>query len=410
MGRFLGSVLVLGLVPLLLLVDLLACPRPAAPLTGCSQAALAVDGVQLTVTAPAIPGPFVLPEPGSALQVATASAAQPFLELSVTAVPYGARPPSEALPQARPGAATLYREALAAARRGQGASPQDGPLARLFGQEVAGSLCTVGLPVAGGQVRPVRIGEWVAEAGGRLWILRLAAEEGPDTFFAGLRLTSADLSAPSPSLAHARRPAPPVGSLAVDLPPPGWWHGECDTEHYQAQAGRPAYPLGAAYRGVKACGPRPWADGAPDVLVRFYPGAWGHYEWQCVELAMRYLYLAYGVPPYGANGKDVVERYAGTRLVQVWDGTAGQPPQPGDVISFGATTTYGHTVVVAASTVDGAGNGTIDTVSQDDTADGWRRYAVRGWRVVASPPAVGWLHDPRGPALVGRVWLPAVAR
>ena len=71
-----------------------------------------------------------------------------------------------------------------------------------------------------------------------------------------------------------------------------------------------AHPLGASYRGVEVCGPRPGADGAPNRLVRFFPGAWGELEWQCVELSMRYLYLAYGVLPYGANGKDVVANYS----------------------------------------------------------------------------------------------------
>ena len=42
---------------------------------------------------------------------------------------------------------------------------------------------------------------------------------------------------------------------------------------------------------MTACGPRPIADGAPDVLVNFFPGSWGEFDFECVELAMRYLYL-----------------------------------------------------------------------------------------------------------------------
>ena len=34
------------------------------------------------------------------------------------------------------------------------------------------------------------------------------------------------------------------------------------------------------------------------------PGhVFGEGEWQCVELAMRFMALVYGVRPYGANGK-----------------------------------------------------------------------------------------------------------
>ncbi len=391
--------------PLLaLLAALLAIPyatvRSATP-----TAVLMVDGVRLSLTAPALPGPFVSPDPDSALQVATAASVDPFREVSLTAAPYGGRPAGEALPAAGRGLAERYRGALWAIRRGQGANPEAAPTANLFGQAVIGSQSLVSLPI-GGQLRPVRIAEWVAEAGQRIWILRAAEEVAPGTAaeqgaFAGLCVSSPDVSVPSSSRTARARPLAPTGTApalwaAADLPAPGWWYGDCDTDYYQAQGGTPAYALGAAYRGVKACGPRPWADGAPDVLVRFYPAAWGEYEWECVELSMRYLYLAYGIAPYGANGNQVVDNYRGTRLVKVYDGTVGEAPQPGDVLSLGVTSTYGHTVVVAAAQVDTTGNGWIDTVSQNDSATGWRRYAVTNWHVASSSGTIGWLHDAQG--------------
>ncbi len=58
------------------------------------------------------------------------------------------------------------------------------------------------------------------------------------------------------------------------------------------------------------CGPRRNADGGTDRLVRFFTGAWGEQEWECVELAMRFMYLAYGVSPYSANGMDVYANYS----------------------------------------------------------------------------------------------------
>src|SRR5690242_9498837 len=142
-------------------------------------------------------------------------------------------------------------------------------------------------------------------------------------------------------------PAPAAPSdTSTPLAAPSWWSGSCDSGNYPG-----AHPLGASYRGVAVCGPRPGADGAANRLVRFFPGAWGELEWQCVELSMRFMYVAYGVSPYGANGKDVVDNYttaAGGGLVKVTNGTAGKAPAPGDVISFGptATSAFGHTGVI----------------------------------------------------------------
>lgn len=189
----------------------------------------------------------------------------------------------------------------------------------------------------------------------------------------------------------------PTGSGSL-LPAPSWWSGNCDSGNYAG-----AHPLGASYRGVEVCGPRPGADGAPNRLVRFFPGAWGELEWQCVELSMRFMYLAYGVSPYGANGKDVVDNYtsaSGGGLVRIANGTPGTPPAPGDVISFGATGTssLGHTGVVESSSVDGSGNGTIHILSQNDSPDGWRTVSVRNWSVDGPAGGLGavtgWLHKP----------------
>jgi hypothetical protein len=194
-------------------------------------------------------------------------------------------------------------------------------------------------------------------------------------------------------------------SVSACLPPPepgvsspSWWSGTCDSGNYPG-----AHPLGASYRGVEVCGPRPGADGAPNRLVRFFPGAWGELEWQCVELSMRFMYLAYGVSPYGANGKDVVANYStayGGGLVKVGNGIADTKPAPGDVISFGptATSSFGHTGVVESTHVDAAGNGEIHILSQNDTADGWRVIPVSNWSVNGPATGLGavsgWLHKP----------------
>jgi hypothetical protein len=192
---------------------------------------------------------------------------------------------------------------------------------------------------------------------------------------------------------------------AVDAPRPSWWDGDCDANHWNTAAaakgwtGEGAHRLGASYLGVPVCGPRPGADDAPDVTWT-RPG-WGEYEWECVELAMRFMVQVYGVSPYNANGGDVVRNYqpsAGGGLVTVGNGTAGQAPQPGDVISFDRPGGYGHVLVVTGTSVDGAGNGTVRTMSQNDTADGWRDLTVENWVVKGwgSYTPYAWLHDPAG--------------
>jgi hypothetical protein len=193
---------------------------------------------------------------------------------------------------------------------------------------------------------------------------------------------------------------PPGTAPDTPVAAPAWWSGSCDSGNYPG-----AHPLGASYRGVEVCGPRPGADGAPNRPVQFFAGAWGELEWQCVELSMRFMYLAYGVSPYGANGKDVVDNYTpadGGNLTKVANGTPLAPPLPGDVISFGPTPTSsaGHTGVVAATIIDATGTGTVRILSQNDTDDGWRNISMTNW-TVDGPSAglgvvTGWLHLPAG--------------
>jgi hypothetical protein len=109
----------------------------------------------------------------------------------------------------------------------------------------------------------------------------------------------------------------------------------------------------------------------------------------------------YGVTAYGGNGNGVVRNYStsyGGNLEKVNNGTAGKAPLPGDIISFDKGTAPGHVVVVASSSVNGSGNGTVRVLSQNDTADGWRTLTVTGWTVqgFGSYVPYGWLHDPAG--------------
>jgi hypothetical protein len=263
----------------------------------------------------------------------------------------------------------------------------------------------VSLNVDGPVAKLVMIDEWVMEAGNRLWIVRASAELESGNLGAqagtgseGLTITSNTLDRPTtlsidPSDAAAASSA--QGVQAAALSTPSWWQGDCDNATYSAgSGGRASYRLGEVYLGLPACGPRPWSDNAPDVLVRFFPGSWGAYEWQCVELSMRFMYLMYGINPYQGNGSQVVWNYTGSRLVKISNGTAGKAPQPNDILSYGSTSTAGHTAVVTSSSVDSNGNGTITVIEQNSAASGRSTLAVTNWTVSGNAGAIsGWLHD-----------------
>ena len=180
---------------------------------------------------------------------------------------------------------------------------------------------------------------------------------------------------------------PAVGSLEyairadqAELPQPSWWSGSCN-----ANRSRGAYPLGASFRGVAACGPQPGkSDGR---LVRFFPTAWGEYEWQCTELVYRFMYLAYGFVPYNGNGDQVVDNYRpayGGSMVKVTNGS-GELPVPGDVLSFLSV----HAAIVTGVHVDAQGNGSIDILEQNAPGDGSTKLAVNGFRIAR---VKNWLH------------------
>ena len=353
---------------------------------------------------------MVASDPTSAIQMATAvQRGVHFRQLSVTAVPFGTMPPTESLPRAGPGRAPSYRSALWAFREEQGGSPKGGPNAFLFGQDILGMMSVTTLPVRGEPI-PVVIGEWIVEAGPRLWIVRAGQEleldedrslaaSGVTTSLSDLSLASPEVNEPSTSLRAARTPVgsdpqthESAGAPAV-LPQPHWWDGDCDTNNFEYWTGAAAYPLGGEYRGVKACGPRPWADGGPSRWVNFGEGA-TQIEWQCPELTKRFLYLAYGIPPYSAHGSQVVENYEGDLLEKVYNCTVGRAPGPGDVMSYGPLSSYGHTSLVKLSEVDVNGDGSITIIEQNSSTSGQNTYLVVDWCVQSSYGEVSWLHLP----------------
>jgi hypothetical protein len=195
----------------------------------------------------------------------------------------------------------------------------------------------------------------------------------------------------------------------ADVGAPSWWSGDCDADHWNAVAiskgwtGAGSHRLGASYLGVPVCGPRRSGDSAPD--VQWSRPGWGHFEWECTELAFRFMAQVYGVSAYGANGSGVVRNYSpsyGGNLQTVTNGSLGRPPLPGDIMSFDNTAdpvnNFGHVAVVVSTTVDGNGNGSVRVMTQNDTVDGWRTLTLTKWAVgsFGSQVPYGWLHDPAG--------------
>jgi formylglycine-generating enzyme required for sulfatase activity len=373
-----------------------------------------------------MPGKLAASEPDDANQLATAYSLDPFEEFSIVSIAYGETAPVEQLPTAESGGADIYRSALASVRTEQGGTPTAGPTVDLFDQAITGSYSIVSLKITSDVEKSTLIVEWVADAIDHLWIVRISRDvsDGTDVdkYLASLESISIDStilpSRASDSLEQVEDTGNEISvSQSVDaLPTPSWWSGDCDLNNYTSATGIASYRLGATYDGLVACGPRPYIYTYPSVLnpgpiVRFFDGAWGEYEWQCVELAMRYLYLKYGITPYKANGKDVVSNlkvyHPESTLSIIWNGTANKAPQPGDVISFSATFPYGHVAVVTSSSVDSSGNGTITVVEQNSSSNGLRTIPVAKWRIGSSMTAINWLHENSTPIPGEMVFVPA---
>jgi hypothetical protein len=206
-------------------------------------------------------------------------------------------------------------------------------------------------------------------------------------------------------------------TLVGSLPTASWWrlaNGPCDQTHM------PSYQLGtASFLGMPACGPGGTA------IQETFPDGRQRPEWQCVELSERWMYLAWGVDPYLADGSQVVTGYSywqhqgsnslntnGPPLVVDTNNTTGQAPQPGDVLSWGDPnvamtnqTVYGHTAVVTAvqQSVITSGYGDISIIEENSSSTGTGTLVDTNWKVTdpnsngGGWSVLGWLHNPTWP-------------
>ncbi len=121
--------------------------------------------------------PFTTTEPRAVSQVAVASAPRPPRSFTITAVPFGTSPGTEAVPIAKPNAAKTYHDAIRAYRaKYEIEFEPNGPAATLFGQKVSSQVTLAQLRTNTEQLQPTLIVEWVVEAGQRIWIIRIVKQ------------------------------------------------------------------------------------------------------------------------------------------------------------------------------------------------------------------------------------------
>lgn len=403
-----------------------------------TQSQFVLDNVSIEVSSSALPqADFAVAQPGAANQVASAYTQEPLQEFSVLAVPFGTQPTIENLPPAQAGAVSQYLDALAnqaAAQQDENlfVSPVPAPI-KLFGQDAQGIVSVYNHTGLTGDAVPIAIAEYVAEAGNRLWVVRISHQQNLQAgqfsletlkpfldLVADTALSSDSVDVPT-SLstggqldddADSRRGQPPdsVAKTAsmtartmpercrpIDgpgLPTPPWWNGQFDSGHFPG-----SFRLGASYRNVLAIGPK-----NSFVQVNFQAPAPNvqQLEWQCAEICKRFLFQAYNIPPYSAHGYQMVTNYPAQFLNvkhRFWINNPGSPPAPlpNDVLAYGLKE-FGHTSICVDTCVGSDGNGYIVIMEQNNDPSGWQQLPVINWEVKGSIIVTRYLHElPREP-------------
>jgi CHAP domain len=408
----------LGLTTLTLAFAVCAAQLPASARVR-PTATFVVDGVKVAASGADLQGQVLSSNPGDATQETTVLDLSHRRVISVIAVPFGTRPATEdALPFAHRGGAQAYHQALHDFRSRDGEFALDAPPIHLFGRLVTGDVGqrTEHLKSASGREvnRDVFTIEWVAEAGPRLWIVRArlfepAGHGMADVYdfansLSGLTIwAEGSLSAPTtiaPDTADGATARPSVSPDQMQDRKPPFYASGCDTENYDRVSGRTDWRnrLGATFRGIPACGPRP-AMGAPLVPAGFIPAAPAAvFQFDAMEFSLRWMYLGFGTPPIPGNGDQLLTNYdplAGGQPLFKYANVPGGAvhPQPGDVLCYDTGGSGGHTSVVAGTHVDSRGNGWIDAIEQNNSARGFAQLRVIGGEVVTNlgGPIFGWL-------------------
>jgi hypothetical protein len=314
--------------------------------------------------------------------------------------------PGNGRPVYTSGGASAYRRTvwdMEAARTDRRVS---GGLMGIFWDEtVPGMQLDLILPTSSGDLR-VRSIEWYVEHANRLWSfiltwdmeMRNAGEwQAASRNFtvqksAGGRLADTAINLGTAwwesqaGVVDARIGAP------VDVGTPSWWSGTCNDNNFFAAMGVHSFPLGAAWHGVPACGPQ-----YSMYLVRFFYGAYGEYEFQCVELVMRFLYQQWGIAPWAGSANTIKDAPPSSMVFYPNNGTHGMVP--GDILTEDGSTpsSSGHAVIITAVSLDGNGSGTITILEQNSSSGGSRSLSVVNGILLPDEwtwgsPVQGWLH------------------
>src|ERR1700722_7537132 len=294
-----------------------------------------VDGVRVVAESTAN-GVVLSGQPGDATQETTIVDRAHQRSFSVIAIPYGTRAGVEdALPIAHRGGAGEYRTALHdyRARTGQYALPA--AVVGLFGAGIAGEVSVRHEDVGGlgAFSRDAMMAEWVTEAGGRIWIVRFVQYVGAGRSFDAMpefndQLGRLGLTADPNALAKpttgrkdtgaSASPSPydtasPGRTASFETKPPRY-SDQCDAQNFDTTTQFHDWRnfLGASYEGIPACGPRPASGGAVG-QASLADGTEPVAQFGAPELSQRWMYLAYGVPPYDGNGDQLYGRYDAAR-------------------------------------------------------------------------------------------------
>ena len=195
-------------------------------------------------------------------------------------------------------------------------------------------------------------------------------------------------------------------TLPANFNSPPWWSGtHCDSDNYDAyiDANYPGYAHAALlstspdsiWRNIEACGPQPQSQSGVNRQMNFggtgNPIGADQFEFECAELAKRYLYLAYGVNPIPADGNEVAYQYSHTpngypdKFQYFENGVDSVLPQEGDVISFSVSgSSAGHVAIVTALYADSSnpGNGYIELMDQNGSDGGYFRLSIEDYLIL----------------------------
>jgi hypothetical protein len=304
------------------------------------------------------------------------------------------------------GGAAAYRQAaweIETAKADRKVS--SGPTGIFWNESVPGMQLDLVLPTSSGHLR-IRSIEWAVEHAGRLWIFILSWDtqmpnagewQAASRMFAVQERTSARSTDTAIDLGKAWRESQANEGHSkmgapVDVGTPSWWSGACNDGNFYPAMGVHSSPLGASWHGVPACGPLYSMH-----LVHFFSGAWGEYEFQCVELVMRFLYQQWGIAPWAGNGNTIKDAPPSSMVFYPNNGEHAMVP--GDILTEDGTASNssGHAVIITTVNLDGSETGTITILEQNSSSGGSRSLAVAN-RIVSpdawtwGSPVQGWLH------------------